>query len=194
MNLRQTLRLIRSDCQRAADLFGDPLNRRTLLRLLMTPGVFCLMLFRLSHWLYQGPFRPLGWVLYGLNITITGADIVPYCQIGPRAFVGHPVGIGLGGVFGENLTIFGHAGVAGGVTHPETGERTLPVVGDNVQIGYNASIIGPWRIGNDVLIAPHSYVNSDVPDYHVAYGAPAKKRLRTGDEDVVGASVQKGEG
>lgn len=29
------------------------------------------------------------------------------------------------------------------------------------------------RIGNDVLIAPNSYVNTDVPDHSVVIGNPA---------------------
>ena len=41
-------------------------------------------------------------------------------------------------------------------------------------IGSNAVIVGNVRIGNDVLIAPLSYVNFDVPDHSIVIGNPAK--------------------
>ncbi len=41
-------------------------------------------------------------------------------------------------------------------------------------IGINATIIGNIRIGNDVMIAPNSFVNFDVPDHSIVIGNPAK--------------------
>ena len=48
----------------------------------------------------------------------------------------------------------------------------MPVIGDNVWIGINATVVGAIRIGNDVLIAPNAYVNCDVPDHSVVFGNP----------------------
>ena len=41
-------------------------------------------------------------------------------------------------------------------------------------IGTNAVIVGNVRIGSDVLIAPLSFVNFDVPDHSIVIGNPAK--------------------
>ena len=48
----------------------------------------------------------------------------------------------------------------------------VPVIGDYVWIGVNATIVGKINIGNDVLIAPNSYVNCDVPSHSIAIGNP----------------------
>ena len=48
-----------------------------------------------------------------------------------------------------------------------------PVIGNCVFIGINATVVGNIRIGNDVLIAPNSFVNIDVPDHSVVIGNPA---------------------
>ena len=47
-----------------------------------------------------------------------------------------------------------------------------PVIGNQVFIGINATIVGNIHIGNDVLIAPNSYVNVNVPDHSVVIGNP----------------------
>ena len=40
--------------------------------------------------------------------------------------------------------------------------------------GANAVIVGKINIGNNVLIAPNSYVNFDVPDNSIVIGNPGK--------------------
>ena len=52
--------------------------------------------------------------------------------------------------------------------------KGAPVIGDNVWIGANAVIVGKIEIGNNVLIAPNAYINSDVPDDSIVIGNPAK--------------------
>lgn len=50
----------------------------------------------------------------------------------------------------------------------------VPTIGDNVYCGANSIIIGGIKIGNDVLIAPGSFVNFDVPDNSIVIGNPGK--------------------
>ena len=52
--------------------------------------------------------------------------------------------------------------------------RGAPVIGDNCWIGTNAVVVGNVTIGTDVLIAPLTYVNFDVPDHSIVIGNPAK--------------------
>ena len=40
-------------------------------------------------------------------------------------------------------------------------------------VGIYATVVGNIRIGDDVLIAPNSYVNVDVPQHSVVIGNPA---------------------
>ncbi len=60
-----------------------------------------------------------------------------------------------------------------------------PVIGDRVWIGANAVVVGRITIGDDVLIAPLSFVNFDVPDKAVVAGNPAKIINYNGSEGYV---------
>ena len=52
------------------------------------------------------------------------------------------------------------------------GRQGTPVIGNEVWIGINAAIVGKITIGDDVLIAPNSYVNCDVPSHSIVFGNP----------------------
>lgn len=51
--------------------------------------------------------------------------------------------------------------------------KGAPRIGDKVWIGAGAVIVGGINIGSNVLIAPNSYVNSDVPSNSIVVGNPA---------------------
>lgn len=60
------------------------------------------------------------------------------------------------------------------------------VIGNDVWIGYEATIMPGVKIGNGVIIAAKSVVTKDVPDYTVVGGNPAKiirKRFHQNDID-----------
>lgn len=93
------------------------------------------------------------------------------CKIGPGLYIGHPycITVNPGAVLGKNINL--HKGVTIGEEH--RGKRAgYPVIGDNVWIGVNATIVGKVHIGNDVLIAANCFVNCDVPDHSVVFGNP----------------------
>jgi serine O-acetyltransferase len=78
--------------------------------------------------------------------------------------------INQGVIIGENCN------VSQGVTLGNVSRGKLkgcPTIGDRVWIGANSVVVGKITIGNDVLIAPLSYVNFDVPDNAVVMGNPA---------------------
>lgn len=100
-----------------------------------------------------------------------GLEISPKAQIGEGMYLGHPYNITIGEevVIGNNVNL--HKGCTIGRTN--RGNAGSPVIGNCVFIGINASVVGNIRIGNDVLIAPNSYVNIDVPDHSIVIGNPA---------------------
>jgi serine O-acetyltransferase len=53
-----------------------------------------------------------------------------------------------------------------------------PTFGDKVWIGPGAVIVGKITVGDNVLIAPNCYLNTDVPSNAVAMGNPAKIILK----------------
>ena len=100
-----------------------------------------------------------------------GLEISPEAQIGEGIYLGHPynITVGEGVIIGNNVNL--HKGCTIGRTN--RGNMGSPVIGDCVFIGINATVVGNIHIGNDVLIAPNSYVNIDVPDHSVVIGNPA---------------------
>lgn len=73
-------------------------------------------------------------------------------------------------VIGNNCTLFSSC-VIGSV---RDGKRAgVPVLGNDVYVGVNAAIIGGITIGDDVVIAPNSFVNINVPSHSVVFGNPA---------------------
>ena len=67
-----------------------------------------------------------------------------------------------------------------------SGERRgVPSLGDRVYVGANASIVGPIRIGNDVVVGANSLVNRDVPDHCTVLGVPASVVSHNGSEEYL---------
>lgn len=92
-------------------------------------------------------------------------------EIGPGLYIGHPYGITINAAakLGKNINI--HKGAT--IGQENRGKRKgTPVIGDEVWIGINATVVGNIKIGSDVLIAPNSYVNQDVPDHSIVFGNP----------------------
>ena len=52
--------------------------------------------------------------------------------------------------------------------------KGAPEISDNCWVGTNAVVVGNIKIGSDVLIAPLTYVNFDVPDHSIVIGNPGK--------------------
>ena len=89
-----------------------------------------------------------------------------------RFRIDHFGGIVISGdaVFGEDCII--RNGVTVGLRN--TGRRGSPVIGDRVDIGAGAKVLGAIRIGSDVAIGANAVVLSDVPSNCIAVGIPAR--------------------
>lgn len=117
-----------------------------------TPNLFNKAVYRITEFLYHVE--------------------IPYkVIIGKGLYIGHPYGITINprAVIGDNCNI--HKGVT--IGQENRGKRKgTPVIGNRVWIGVNSTIVGGVKIGDDVLIAPNSFVNIDVPDHSVVFGSP----------------------
>jgi serine acetyltransferase len=103
-------------------------------------------------------------------------------KLGKNFVIDHFGGIVISGYasFGDNCRI--RNGAVVGLRR--VGEPCAPQIGDNVDIGAGAKLLGNIRIGNNVAIGANAVVLCDVPDDHVAYGVPAvvKPRRSTGGD------------
>ncbi|SFI12749.1 transferase hexapeptide (six repeat-containing protein) [Selenomonas ruminantium] len=82
----------------------------------------------------------------------------------------HPYNITINSqvIAGKNLTLL--KGCTIGNIKGDNGGA--PIIGNDVYIGLNSTVIGNIKIGNDVLIAANSFVNFDVPDHSIVIGNP----------------------
>lgn len=102
-----------------------------------------------------------------------GYQINPEAQIGTGLYIGHRGTVIINGkaVLGEDCNL--SPGVV--IGQENRGKRAgVPQIGNRVWIGANAVVVGNIQIGDDVLIAPGSYVNCDVPSHSIVLGNPAK--------------------
>lgn len=102
-----------------------------------------------------------------------GIEISPDVKIGKGLYIGHGYNITINPqtIIGENVNI--HKGVTIGQENRGT-RKGAPTIGNFVWCGVNSTIVGNIKIGNNVLIAPNTYVNGDVPDNCIVLGNPHK--------------------
>ena len=61
--------------------------------------------------------------------------------------------------------------------------KGVPIIGNRVAIRANSTVVGNIKIGDDVLIAPNTFVNFDVPSNSIVIGNPAKIIFRDNASD-----------
>ncbi|MCB1308703.1 MAG: serine acetyltransferase [Leptospiraceae bacterium] len=105
---------------------------------------------------------------------LTGIEIHPGAQIGGGLFIDHGMGVVIGETseIGINCVLF--HGVTLGGTGKHRGKRH-PMVGDDVLIGTNATLLGPIQIGSRSRIGAETVViNRDIPPDCTVVGTPGK--------------------
>ena len=102
----------------------------------------------------------------------TGIMLYENMNIPKGLIIGHPGTI----IINENATFKGNLMLTHGVTigRDIRGKRAgTPCFGKDVCIRCNSTVVGGITIGDDVLIAPNTFVNFDVPSHSIVIGNPA---------------------
>ena len=124
----------------------DPATRSALEIVLCYPGLHAIWFYRLAHWLWMGQFYLVARWISQLGRFLTGIEIHPGAQIGPRLVIDH----GMATVIGETAEIGAdvllyHNVTLGGVELAK--KKRHPTVQDHVVIGAGAQVLGPITIG-----------------------------------------------
>ncbi|KJZ60641.1 serine O-acetyltransferase [Pseudomonas fluorescens] len=146
-------------------------------------GFWVMVVYRFGRWRYgvrpallRKLFSFIYKVLFKLVQIVTGIELPCEVVVGRNFVIDHFGGIVISGYaqFGDDCRI--RNGVVVGLKN--VSEPIAPVMGNNVDIGAGAKVLGNIRIGNNVVIGANAVVLTDVPDDSVAVGVPATIKKR----------------
>jgi len=147
-------------------------------------GFWALSVYRFGRWRYsirprllRLPFSFLYHLLFKWIQIVAGIELPCEVELGPGLVIDHFGGVIVSGYARIGADCRLRNDVVIGLRH--VGEPMAPVLGDRVDIGSGARLLGPIRIGNDVMIGANAVVLQDVPDNHIAVGIPARILPRT---------------
>lgn len=102
----------------------------------------------------------------------TGIEFLGNRNIGDGLIIGHwgRVVINQYSKFGNEIMITHNVSIGRDIRGKRAG---APTFGNRVCIRTNSTVVGNITIGDDVLIAPNTFVNFDVPSHSVVIGNPA---------------------
>ena len=145
---------------------------------LTDPAFVSLAVYRYGRWAIGIRNPALRWLatkLYGLQkfliLNITKVWIPPQVRIGEDFHIIHAEG---SLSIHPDVVIGDRVGVMHNVTIGTNMGPGAPVIGDDVFIGVNATVLGRIRVGDRVRIGANTAVSTNVPDDHIAVGSPAK--------------------
>lgn len=142
-------------------------------------GFLLCVLYRLAHGVLFLPaiLRPLGYIYIAFYKLITeyilGTEIHWRSTIGAGMHISHGYALVIhsNAVVGENVLL--RHGVTIGVGH--TGDPTdVPTIGDNVEFGANAIVVGRVVVGRGAKLGAGTVVTKSVPASALVVGNPAK--------------------
>lgn len=138
-------------------------------------------IYRYGHWVYYNVKNPLlrlicnvpyKFLFFFVSKMLFNCEIFPAAKIGKNLQLPHH-GNGViidKAVIGDNVIIRPHVVI--GKTYK--GGSNAATIGNNVDIGVGAKILGDITIGDNVLIGANAVVVKDVPSNVTVVGIPAK--------------------
>lgn len=146
---------------------------------LMMPGFHALVAHRLANWLPHAPrpvravLRPVAWAMFVWVRNVYGIELPPTARVGRRVRIAHQSGIvihwnariGNDCIIRQNVTI--GAPNAERIQHAAT-------LGDGVEVGAGAAIIGRVTIGDHARIGPNTVIMTDVAPGATVFAANAR--------------------
>lgn len=151
----------------------DPAARNKLEVFLCYSGLHAIWAHRISHWLWTHGFKLTARLSSTVARFFTGIEIHPGAKIGRRCFIDHGAGIVIGETaeVGDDVILYQGSGLIGTSTKKE---KRHPTIGNNVEIGAGAYVMGAITVGNGARIGAGSVVIRPVPPGVTVVGVPGK--------------------
>jgi len=132
---------------------------------------------RISHFLYKKKIPLLPRLCRFCIFLLYNSDIPSSVSIGKNSLFGHS---GIGVVIHQDAIIGDHCTIGQGITIGGRSKNpTVPIIGNKVYIAAGARVLGPIKIGDNVIIAPNAVVINDVEENCIVGGIPAKILKKT---------------
>ncbi len=147
-------------------------------------GLWVMAVYRFGRWRYgirspllRKPCSLLYKFMFKLVQILTGIELPCEAVVGRNFVIDHFGGIIISGYarFGDDCRI--RNGVVVGLRRVD--EPAAPVIGNNVDIGAGAKLLGPITIGDNAIIGANAVVLQDVPENCIAVGVPAVIKPRS---------------
>jgi serine O-acetyltransferase len=147
---------------------------------LLALGFWALLVYRFGHARFviknkiiRAPWTIIYVILHKLTEIFCGISIGSTAKIGRRLTIEHHGCIVIHGdsVIGDDCLI------RHGVTLGNTGYKDLygaPTLGNRVQIGAGAKLLGRISVGDDAIVGANAVVTRDVPEHAIVGGVPAR--------------------
>jgi serine O-acetyltransferase len=146
---------------------------------LLMPGFHAIAAHRLANWLPGAPLparlvvRPLTWAMYVWARNVYGIELPATARVGRRVRIAHQSGIvihwnariGNDCIIRQNVTI--------GAPSSERIEHAA-TLGNGVELGAGAAIIGRVTIGDGARIGPNTVIMTNVPAGATVFAANAR--------------------
>ena len=142
-------------------------------------GFWVMIVYRFGRWRYsikssiiRKPFSLAYKVLFKFIQILTGIELPCEVDVGKNFRIDHFGDVIISGYakFGDNCVI--RNGVTVGLQRVE--DPAAPKIGNNVDIGCGAKILGDISIGDDVKIGANAVVLKNIPSNSIAVGVPAR--------------------
>ena len=150
---------------------------------LASAGYQTVVLYRLGAWSkkQREPWRTVLLVAHTVASIVCrnlyGIELPLDAHVGRRLWIGHQSGIvvGHGVVIGDDCLIRQSVTIG---ADQRGSQRTPPRLGDRVEVGPGAVILGGVSVGDDARVGPNAVVMKDVPAGGSAFAAPARVMAR----------------
>lgn len=142
-------------------------------------GFWVMLVYRFGRWRYgvrptvfRKIFSAIYKLLFKLVQVVTGVELPCEVRVGKNFRIDHFGDVIISGYarFGDNCIV--RNGVTVGLKNIE--ETVAPTLGNSVNIGAGAKLLGPIIIGDNVDIGANAVVITSVPDNSIAVGIPAR--------------------
>ena len=170
---------------------GDPAAESREEVIYCYPAIKAISNYRIAHALLELGVPVIPRMISEMAHSETGIDIHPGAVIGEYFSIDHGTGVVIGAtaIIGNNVKLY--QGVTLGAksftydenNNPVKGIPRHPIIGDNVVIYSNTSVLGRIRIGNNAVIGGNIWVTEDVAENEKLVQAKANNILRFKQED-----------